>query len=332
MRKEVQNWLPYWGVAMADLEDGKSGVPVIRVIGVGGAGGNAINTMIESGLESVEFVAIDTNAKDLRKCRALKKLQIGESLTRGLGAGSHPQLGQQSAIQDRDRLVPVIQGADMIFIVAGLGGGTGTGASPVIAGIAGNDGALTVALVTRPFDFEGRVRAAKARDGLKELRNYADSLIVIPNERLLELVDRNTSLVDAFNVSNNLICHIVRNISSLITGGGLISIDFADIRTIMAEGGVAIIGIGEASGESKARKAAEKAMNSPLLERSMETARKVLINISGNLDLGMKEVDEVMDVFTNAVDADAMVIFGVVTDPDLEDSIRVTVIATSLES
>lgn len=317
---------------MASFDDGKAGIPVIRVIGVGGAGGNAINNMIESGLESVEFVAIDTNVKDLRKCKAPKKLQIGKSLTKGLGAGSHPQLGQQSAIQNRDRLVPVVEGADMIFIVAGLGGGTGTGASPVIAEIAGNDGALTVALATRPFHFEGRVRAAKAQDGLKALRNSADSLIVIPNQRVLELVDRNTALVDAFDVSNNLICHIVRNLSSLITGDGLISIDFADIRTIMAEGGAAVIGIGEASGENKAREAAEKAMKSPLLERSMETARKVLINISGDLDLGMKEVDEVMGVFTDAVDPDAMVIFGVITDSDLEDSIRVTVIATSLDS
>jgi cell division protein FtsZ len=316
---------------MAGLEDEKSGIPVIRVIGVGGAGGNAINTMIQSGLESVDFVAIDTNVKDLRKCRTLKKFQIGESLTRGLGAGSHPQLGQQSAIQDRDRLVPVIEGADMIFIIAGLGGGTGTGASPMIAEIAGNDGALTVALVTRPFDFEGRVRAAKARDGLKELRNYADSLIVIPNQRILELVDRSTSLVDAFNVSNNLICHTVRNISSLITGGGLISIDFADMHTIMAGSGNAMMGVGEASGEDKARKAAEKAMASPLLEVPMETARKVLVNISGNSDLGMKEVEEVMRIVHDAVDPDAAIIFGVIIDPDLGNSLRVTVIATSLD-
>ncbi len=317
---------------MAELEDEKSGIPVIRVIGVGGAGGNAIDTMIESGLESVEFVAIDTNAKDLRKCKAPRKLQIGESLTRGLGAGSHPQLGQQSAIQDKDRLVPVIQGADMIFIVAGLGGGTGTGASPVIAETAWNDGALTVALATMPFQFEGRVRAAKARDGLKELRNYADSLIVIPNQRVLELVDKSTSLVNAFNISNSLICHIVRNISSLITGGGLISIDFADMHTIMARSGNAMIGVGEASGENKARKAAEKAITSPLLEVPMETARKVLVNISGNSDLGMKEVEEVMKIVHDAVEPDAAIIFGVIIDPDLRNSLRVTVIATSLDS
>lgn len=317
---------------MADLEDEKSGIPVIRVIGVGGAGGNAINTMMESGLGSVEFVAIDTNVKDLRKCKAPKKLQIGEALTKGLGAGSHPQLGQQSAIQDREKLLPLIEGADMVFIVAGLGGGTGTGASPVIAEIARNDDALTAALVTRPFYFEGRARAAKARDGLKALRNSADSLIVIPNERVLELADRNTSLVDAFDVSNNLICHIVRNLSSLITGGGFISIDFADMRTIMAGSGNAIMGVGEASGEGKAGKAAEKAINSPFLEYPMETARKLLVNISGNSDLGMKEVEEVMRIVHDAVDPDAAIIFGVIIDPDLGDSLRVTVIATSLDS
>jgi cell division protein FtsZ len=317
---------------MADLEDGQSGIPVIRVIGVGGAGGNAINTMIESGLEGIELIAVNTDVHELRKCKASKRLQIGESLTRGLGAGSHPQLGQQSAIHDSERLLPLITGADMIFIVAGLGGGTGTGASPVIAEIARNDGALTAALATRPFHFEGRARATKARDGLKELRNSADSLIVIPNQRVLELVDRNTSLVDAFNISNSLICHIVLNISSLITGGGLISIDFADMHTIMARSGNAMIGVGEASGENKARKAAEKAITSPLLEVPMETARKVLVNISGNLDLGMKEVEEVMKIVHDAVEPDAAIIFGVIIDPDLEDSLRVTVIATSLDS
>jgi len=316
---------------MAGFEDGKPGIPVIRAIGVGGAGGNAINTMIESEMESVDFVAVNTDVKDLSKCKASKRLQIGESLTKGLGAGSHPQLGRQSAIQDRERLLSLVEGADMVFIIAGFGGGTGTGASPVIAEIARKAGVLTVAVATRPFDFEGRVRATRAQDGLEEIRNSADSLIVIPNQRVLELVDRKTSLVDAFNISNNLICHIVRNLSSLITGGGLISIDFADMRTIMAEGGVAIVGVGEASGEGKAQKAAEKAMNSPLLECSMETARKVLINISGDLDLGMKEVDGVMGVFTDAVDPDAMVIFGVIIDPDLGDSLRVTVIATSLD-
>jgi cell division protein FtsZ len=317
---------------MAGLEDGKQGIPVIRVIGVGGAGGNAINTMIESGLEGVELIAVNTDVHELSKCKASKRLQIGESLTRGLGAGSHPQLGQQSATQDREKLLPLIEGADMIFIVAGLGGGTGTGASPVIAEIARNDGALTAALVTRPFYFEGRVRAAKARDGLKELRNSADSLIVIPNQRVLELVDRSTSLVNAFNISNNLTCHIVRNISSLITGGGFISIDFADMRTIMAGSGNAIMGVGEASGEGKAEKAAEKAINSPLLECPMETARKLLVNILGNSDLGMKEVEEVMRIVHDAVDPDAAIIFGVIIDPDLGNSLRVTVIATSLDS
>ena len=318
---------------MIEFEEGQLGPAVIRVIGVGGAGGNAINTMIEAGLRGVEFVAVNTDIQDLRKCNAPEKIQIGESLTRGLGAGSNPQLGQQCANEDRDKLQEIVEGTDMTFITAGLGGGTGTGASPVIAELAKNAEALTVAVVTKPFEFEGRIRSAQAEDGIKELRNVVDTLITIPNQKLLDVVDRNTSLLDAFNRANDILRQGVQSISDLITGVGYINVDFADVKAIMAETGSALMGIGLDAGESRAQRATEKAIASPLLEEaSIEGARGILVNISGSEDLGMHEVSEAMLPIHDAVDPDANVVFGVVIEPELNDKVKVTVIATGFDA
>ena len=318
---------------MIQFEEEQLGPAVIRVIGVGGAGGNAINTMMEAGLRGVEFIAVNTDIQDLRKCKAPEKIQIGESLTRGLGAGSNPQLGQQCANEDRDRLQEMVEGADMAFITAGLGGGTGTGASPVIAELAKNAGVLTVAVATRPFDFEGRIRAAQAEDGIKELKNVVDTLITIPNQKLLDVVDRNTSLLDAFDKANDILRQGVQSISDLITGVGYINVDFADVKAVMAETGSALMGIGLDAGESRAQRATEKAISSPLLEEaSIEGARGVLVNISGSENLGMHEVSEAMAPIHDAVDPDANVVFGVVIEPGLNDKVKVTVIATGFDA
>lgn len=318
---------------MIEFQDEQLGPAVIRVVGVGGAGGNAVNTMIEAGLRGVEFIAVNTDVKDLRKCNAPEKLQIGEELTRGLGAGSNPQLGQQAANDDREKLQAIVDGADMVFITAGLGGGTGTGASPVVAELAKNAGVLTVAVATRPFEFEGRVRAAQAEDGIKELKNFVDALITIPNQRLLEVVDRNTSLIEAFNIANDVLRQGVQGISDLITGVGYISVDFADVRTVMTETGSALMGIGLDGSDNRAQRATEKAMSNPLVEEaSIQGARGILVNISGGPDLGMHEVDEAMAPIHDSVAPDAIILFGVVIDPELKDNVKVTVIATGFDS
>lgn len=318
---------------MIEFDEGQEGPAIIKVIGVGGAGGNAINTMMEAGLRGVEFVAVNTDIQDLRKCNAPEKLQIGVTLTRGLGAGSNPQLGQQSANEDRDRLQGIVEGADMVFITAGLGGGTGTGASPVIAELAKAAEALTVAVVTKPFEFEGRIRAAQAEDGIKELKNVVDTLITIPNQKLLDVVDRNTSLLDAFDRANDILRQGVQSISDLITGVGYINVDFADVRTVMAETGSALMGIGIDAGENRAQRATEKAISSPLLEEaSIDGAQGVLVNISGSEDLGMHEVSEAMAPIHSSVDPDASVVFGVVVDSSMNDKVKVTVIATGFDA
>jgi len=318
---------------MIEFEDGKQGPAVIRVIGVGGAGGNAINTMIEAGLRGVEFVAVNTDIQDLRKCNAPEKIQIGESTTGGRGAGSNPQMGQQSANEDRERLQGIVESANMIFITAGLGGGTGTGASPVIAELAKNANALTVAVVTKPFEFEGRIRIAQAEDGIKELRNIVDALITIPNQKLLDVVDRNTTLLAAFDKANDVLRQGVQSISDLITGVGYINVDFADVETIMSDTGSALMGIGIDAGENRAQRATEKAISSPLLEEaSIEGARGVLVNISGNEDLGMHEVSEAMAPIHDAIDPDANVVWGMVIDDSLNDKVKVTVIATGFDT
>lgn len=318
---------------MIEFEEGQLGPAVIRVIGVGGAGGNAINTMIKANLRGVEFIAVNTDVQDLQKCKAPERIQIGESQTGGRGAGSNPLLGQQSANEDRDKLQGIVEGAHMVFITAGLGGGTGTGASPVIAELAKNAKALTVAVTTKPFDFEGRIRAAQAEDGIKELKNVVDALITIPNQKLLDVVDRNTSLIEAFDRANDVLRQGVQSISDLITGVGFINVDFADVRAVMAETGSALMGIGVDAGENRAQRATEKAISNPLVEEaSIEGARGVLVNISGSESLGMHEIEEAMAPIHAAVDPDAVVLFGVVINPDLNEEVKVTVIATGFDA
>ncbi|MBD3182617.1 cell division protein FtsZ [Candidatus Poribacteria bacterium] len=318
---------------MLEFEERKSGPAVIRVVGVGGAGGNAVNTMMDAGLQNVEFYVVNTDIQDLGKCNAPTKIQIGESTTNGLGAGSDPQMGQQSAKDDKEKLQELVVGADMLFITAGMGGGTGTGASPVIAEIGKDAGVLTVAVVTKPFDFEGRVRAAQAADGIKELKNFVDALITIPNQKLLDVVDRNVSLIEAFKIANDVLRQGVQSISDLITGVGYISVDFADVRTVMSETGSALMGIGIGDGENRAEKATEKAISNPLVEEaSIEGARGVLVNISGSSDLRMHEIHEAMNPIHEAVSPDAIILFGVVIDEDLGEKIKTTVIATGFDT
>ncbi|MBM3211326.1 cell division protein FtsZ [Candidatus Poribacteria bacterium] len=319
---------------MIEFQSEQKGPAIIKVIGVGGAGGNAINTMIDAGVKGVEFIAVNTDIQDLAKCKAAEKVQIGSNITKGLGAGSDPQLGQQSAHEDREKLQSIVEGSDMVFITAGLGGGTGTGASPVIAELAKNSKALTVAFVTKPFAREGKVRAAQAEDGIKELKNTVDSLIVIPNQKLLNinLIERNTPITQAFGVANDVLRHGVQSISDLINRVGFINVDFADVRRVMADTGSALMGIGIDAGENRAQRATEKAISNQLVEAdSIEGAKGVLINISGNENLGMFEVDEALAPINDLVSDEAILIFGVIIDPELNDKIKVTVIATGFE-
>lgn len=319
---------------MLEIEESKS-IPgaIIKVIGVGGAGGNAINTMIESNVKGVDFIVINTDVKDLYKCNAHEKIQIGEALTRGLGTGADPQLGQRCALEDKDKLQAVVNGADMVFITAGLGGGTGTGAAPVVAQLAKDAGALTVAVVTKPFLFEGKPRAANAENGIKELKNVVDALIVTPNQKLLDVVDRSTNIKTSFNKANDILRQGVQSISDLIVGTGLIILDFNDVKTIMSEAGSALMGIGIDEGENRAQRAAEKAISSQLLEEtSIQGARGVLVNISGNEDITLHEVADAMSLIRDSADPDANVIFGVIIDDSLENKIKVTVIATGFDT
>ena len=318
---------------MIEFDEGRLGPAVIKVIGVGGAGGNAINTMIQAGLKGVDFIAINTDIQDLHKCQASEKIQIGISTTGGRGAGSNPQMGQQSANEDRDKLQELVDGANMVFVAAGLGGGTGTGASPVVAELAKSSGALTVAVVTKPFEFERRIRAAQAEDGIKELRNVVDALITIPNQKLLDVAGRDMSLMAAFERANDVLRQGVQSISDLITGVGFINVDFADVQAVMSETGSALMGIGIDEGENRAERATEKAISSPLLEEaSIEGARGILVNIAGSQNLGMQEVNDAMTPINDSVDPDANVVFGVVIDDDLEEKIKVTVIATGFDA
>ena len=305
---------------------------IIKVIGVGGAGGNAINTMIANDMRGVSFISVNTDVKDLRKCKAPEKIQIGCELTRGLGAGADPQVGRKSAEEDRDKLQEIVNGADMVFIAAGLGGGTGTGASPVVAEIARSSGALTVAVVTRPFIFEGAIRSAQADDGIKELKNHVDALIVIPNQRLIDAVDKSTSIIAAFRMADDILFQGVQSISGLIMRTGYIVVDFNDVKTIMQDAGTALMGIGIDSGDSRSIRAAQKAISSPLLEETtIQGARGLLVNITGNRDMGILEVNEAMSLIHGSVDPEANVIWGMVFDDTLDDKIKVTVIATGFD-
>jgi len=305
----------------------------IKVIGVGGGGGNAVNRMIDSQLRGIEFIAANTDLQALRKCRAPVKLQIGNLLTKGLGAGADPEVGRKAALEDTEHILELLEGADMVFLTAGLGGGTGTGAAPIIASLAAEIGALTVAVVTKPFGFEGRRRLQLAERGVEELRDAVDTLITIPNERLLNFVERGTPLHEAFRIADDVLRQAVQGISDLITVPGEVNVDFADVRTIMTGMGMALMGTGVAKGEHRALEAAQRAIASPLLEEtSIQGAKGVLINISGGHDLTLHEVAEAARIIADAVDPDANIISGMVIDPMLEDSMKVTVIATGFEA
>ncbi len=305
----------------------------LKVIGVGGAGGNAVNRMIEAGLTGVEFTAINTDAQVLEHSKANCRIQIGAKVTRGLGAGADSNVGRHAIEEDRDVVSAAIAGADMCFVTAGLGGGTGTGAAPVVAELAKLQGALTVAIVTLPFDFEGKPRSKRAMEGLEELREKVDTLICIPNQRLLSVVDKTTRLTDAFNVCDEVLHQATKGIADLITVPGLINCDFADVRTVMREMGDAIMGTGRADGEGKAKEAARAAIHSPLLEDvSIVGARGVLVNITGGTDLALHDVHEATTIISEAAGDEANIIFGAVIDPRLDDEIRVTVIATGFGS
>jgi len=304
---------------------------VIKVAGVGGGGTNAVNRMVDAGLRGVEFIAVNTDAQALLMCDADVKIHIGSKITRGLGAGANPTIGYQAAMESKDELRDALKGADMVFVTAGKGGGTGTGAAPVIAELAKELGALTVGVVTRPFGFEGKRRARQAEDGIQSLREKVDTLIIIPNDRLLQVVERRTSVIDAFKVADDVLRQGVQGITDLITVPGLINLDFADVRTIMKDAGSALMGIGVSGGESRAVEAARAAISSPLLEASVEGARGILLNITGGNDLGLFEINEAAEIISSAADSDCNIIFGAVIDPSLGDEVRVTVIATGFD-
>lgn len=303
----------------------------IKVVGVGGGGNNAVNRMITAGLRGVDFISVNTDAQSLRLCQAEQKVQIGAKLTKGLGAGANPEIGKKAAEESIEELSQRLQGADMVFVTAGMGGGTGTGAAPVVAQIAKEAGSLTVGVVTRPFNFEGRKRAIQAEEGIAELKTKVDTLIIIPNDRLLQIADKQTSIIEAFRIADDVLRQGVQGISDLIAVPGLINLDFADVKTIMIDAGSALMGIGRSTGEKRAVEAAKLAISSPLLETSIEGARGVLLNITGGVNLGLLEVNEAAQIVAEAADSEANIIFGAVIDENLKDEIRVTVIATGFE-
>ncbi|HEX7709059.1 MAG TPA: cell division protein FtsZ [Thermoanaerobaculia bacterium] len=305
----------------------------IKVIGVGGGGGNAVNRMIQSGIKGVEFLVANTDVQAMRASLAPVKLQIGGKLTKGLGAGANPEVGKEAALEDTDRILEALSGADMIFITTGMGGGTGTGAAPIIASLAAELGALTVAVVTKPFGFEGKRRRVQAEQGIRALRDTVDTLITIPNERLLGFVERGTSLSEAFKIADDILRQAVQGISDLITVPGEINLDFADVKTIMHGMGMALMGTGVSTGEHRAVEAAQRAISSPLLEEaSIEGARGVLINVTGGPDMTLFEVHEAASIIQEAADEEANIIFGTVIDPRMKDELKVTVIATGFDS
>ncbi len=314
------------------MESGGGYLAVIKVVGVGGGGTNAVSRMVDAGVHGVEFIAANTDAQALAMCDADIKLNIGHESTHGLGAGANPEVGLGAASESRDDIKEALKGADMVFVTAGEGGGTGTGAAPVIAEIAKNEiGALTVGVVTRPFDFEGTQRARMASEGIDRLREVVDTLIVIPNEKLLAVVERRTSMLDAFREADDVLRQGIQGITDLITIPGLINLDFADVRTIMQDAGSALMGIGTASGENRTAEAAKVAISSPLLEESVEGATGILLNITGGKELGLFEVNEAAEIIQNAADPNANIIFGAVIDETLGDDVRVTVIGTGFD-
>ena len=308
------------------------GTATIKVIGVGGAGNNAVNRMVEAGIKGVEFIAVNTDRQQLQKSKAPTKIQIGEKITRGLGAGANPDIGAQAAEESKSEIGEALRGADMVFVTAGMGGGTGTGAAPIVAGIAKEMGILTIAVVTKPFTFEGKKRLSQAERGVESLKGKVDSLVVIPNDKLLQIIDRKTSIVEAFKMADDILRQGVQGISDLIAIEGLVNLDFADVKTIMLNRGMAHMGIGRASGENRAEDAAKQAIQSPLLETSIEGARGVIINITGGSDLGLQEINTAAELVQRSVDPEANIIWGSVIDESLGDEIVITVIATGFET
>lgn len=317
---------------MFEIMDNQKAGAVIKVIGVGGGGGNAVINMLTSGIEGVEYICANTDAQALKGCAVSSVLQLGTNLTRGLGAGANPDVGREAAMEDRERIKELIRGTDMLFITAGMGGGTGTGAAPVVAEIARDLGILTVAVVTRPFHLEGNKRMKLADAGIAELARHVDSLITIPNQKLLTALGKNATLLDAFKSANNVLLNAVQGIAELITRQGLINVDFADVRTVMSGMGMAVMGMGKAQGEGRAEKAAQAAVANPLLEDiCLDGARGILVNITAGLDMGIHEFEEVGEVIRQFASDEATVVVGTVIDPDMHDEIRVTLVATGLE-
>jgi cell division protein FtsZ len=316
---------------MFELMDSYSQSAIIKVLGVGGGGGNAVSHMVQAGLEGVDFICINTDAQALKHSKVRTALQIGCNITKGLGAGADPEVGRQAAMEDRDRIIELIEGCDMLFITAGMGGGTGTGAAPVVAQVAKELGILPVAVVTKPFEMEGNKRARVADQGMMELSKYVDSLITIPNQKLLSVLGSSTTLLDAFKAANTVLQGAVQGIAELITRPGLINVDFADVRTVMSETGMAMMGSGTASGDDRAREAAEAAISSPLLEDiNLSGAQGILVNVTAGMDLSIGEFQEVGNVIKQFASDDATVVVGTVIDPEMTSQIRVTVVATGL--
>ena len=307
------------------------GTATIKVIGVGGAGNNAVNRMIDAGIKGVDFIAVNTDRQALQTSKAKKKIQIGEKITRGLGAGANPDIGAQSAEESKAEVAEVLRGADMVFVTAGMGGGTGTGAAPIVAGAAKEMGILTIGVVTKPFTFEGKKRLSQAERGIESLKGKVDTLVVIPNDKLLQIIDRKTSIIEAFKMADDILRQGVQGISDLIAIPGLVNLDFADVKTIMLNQGMAHMGVGTASGENRAEDAAKEAIQSPLLETSIEGAKGVIINITGGEDLGLHEVNTAAELVQRSVDPEANIIFGTVTDNSMSDEIKITVIATGFD-
>lgn len=305
----------------------------MKVAGVGGAGGNAVNRMIDAGLSGVDFISINTDLQDLENCKATHRVQIGNHLTKGLGAGANPEIGRKAIEEDRDIVAESLLGADMVFVTAGMGGGTGTGGCPVVAEIAKDQGALTIGIVTKPFDFEGKKRMSRALMGIEDLKDKVDTLIIIPNQKLLNIATPDTKLTEAFKMADEVLLQATKGISDLISVPGLINLDFADVKTVMSEMGDALMGIGYGIGENRAREAATQAISSPLLDNvSITGARAVLINITGNSNMSLLEINEAASLITEAAGSDANIIFGAVIDETLQDEIRVTVIATGFDN
>lgn len=331
MQNKEKHYIPKGDITLLEFEIDMEHFAQIKVVGVGGGGNNAVNRMITAGLKGIEFIAINTDKQALFLSKANTKIQIGDKLTKGLGAGANPEIGEKAANESKEEIAQAIKGADMVFVTAGMGGGTGTGAAPVVAQVAKDMGILTVGVVTKPFMFEGRKRMQHAERGVETLKSTVDTLVTIPNDRLLQVAEKKTSIVDAFKIADDVLRQGVQGISDLIAVPGLVNLDFADVKTIMLNTGLAHMGIGRAAGDNRAEEAARQAIQSPLLETSIEGARGVLLNITGGADLGLFEVNAAAELVQKSADPDANIIFGAVIDENLKDEILITVIATGFD-